>query len=198
MEFTFRKIRDYAENRTSTFHLILASISFVLYVCIIIFGFAPTSQEISQSGFITSDLQSAHTRLEVDTILSAWAQFMPAVIRLSILDYIFIVAGFVLFFSLNSLLIRSFASKEKFQFIPIIGICLTILSRSLDALEDLWAILIYSNPENYPNFLIPLLNYTETLKWIVVGFEYSALVIGIILLIVYKISLKKKNHQEIE
>jgi hypothetical protein len=172
------KLKQYAESKTIKFHALLAFISFIIYTLIIILGFAPTTQEIDQSGYSTSDLQSAKTRVEVDIILSALEPFMDAVIRLSFLDYIFIIAGFLLFLSLNSILVIKFKENQKIQRIPLAGICLTILSRLLDSLENLWTILIYSNPTDYPTALITLVNLSGSFKWIVVGIEYCTLAIG--------------------
>ncbi|MHA1673023.1 MAG: hypothetical protein ACTSYI_05295 [Promethearchaeota archaeon] len=188
MNKIFLKFQHYAESKSLKFHTLFTIFSLILFAGIIVFGFAPTSLEIEQSGYSTGDLQSASSQQDVNTILTAWEPVMTAIIRLSILDYFFIIAGFLLFFSLNSILVVKFATSEKLRNIPLMGMSLTLLSRSLDSLENLWAILIYGNADNYSPSLIPLLNYTEQFKWIIVVLEYSILASGWFVYFYLKIS----------
>lgn len=174
----------YAESKGNRFHAVLATLSFVSFILIIALGFAPVSGEIeSNSGYSTMDLQSSETRSDVDAVLTAFEPVMDLVTLLSVLDYLFIVAGFLLFTSLNSLFLRTLQnhSNPYLSYVPQVGVLLTILSRSLDSLENFWVILIYTNPDSYPTLLIPLMNISETLKWGVVGLEYSTMVLGLVL-----------------
>lgn len=173
------KIQKYALKHSKQFHSMLAGISFLGYVGIIIFGFAPVNQRILQSGYSTGDLQSAANTQEVAMILTAWTNFMEQIILLSILDYSFIVCGVFLFISLYLLILRGIPEAAKWKSVVIIGIVITVISRTLDALENLWAILIYTNPNGYSPILIPLLNFTEFIKWIFVAMEYGFLLLGI-------------------
>jgi len=102
------------------------------------------------------------------------------VMLLSVLDYIFIVAGFFLFFSLHSLSLKTLAVHDRLVLIPKIGMGLTVVSRLLDSLENLWVILIYTNPDDYATILIDLMNSSEALKWMVVSVEYPMLGIAIV------------------
>ncbi|MCY3414594.1 MAG: hypothetical protein INQ03_23295 [Candidatus Heimdallarchaeota archaeon] len=159
--------------------LLIILISFVVYSIIIAAGFVPISAKIEQSGYSTTDLQQAETREEVDIILNSWNGYMNEVRLLTTLDYLFILAGFVLFLSINLLLYKQFELHKTARKVTLLGMALTVLSRSLDAFEDLWALLIYNNPTTYPSYLIPLLNITESVKWIVVYVEYSVTLIGL-------------------
>ncbi|WP_371806255.1 hypothetical protein [Candidatus Lokiarchaeum ossiferum] len=181
----------FLKSKPKKIFVILIFLSFFVYSGIIIFGFVPTTKIIETSFYSTSDLQAAKTRVDVDKILTAWEPVMSAVIRLSFLDYLFIVSGFILFISINCLILISVHEIPKIRYVPLIGFLATIISRLLDSLEDLWAILIYSNPGTYPTFLIPLLNITEDVKWVVVAIEYSLVGIGLICIIYEKIKTKR-------
>ncbi|KAB1190627.1 hypothetical protein GJR96_16035 [Haloferax sp. MBLA0076] len=115
----------------------------------------------------------------MDTILQAFEPVMGSVMLLSILDYIFIVAGFLLFFSLHSVSLKALAGHDRLSLIPKVGMALTVVSRLLDSLENLWVILIYTNPDDYATILISLMNNSESLKWMVVSVEYPMLGISL-------------------
>ncbi|ELZ20866.1 hypothetical protein C475_19743 [Halosimplex carlsbadense 2-9-1] len=144
-------------------------------------GFVPVTRRIEMSGYSTADLQAATSRAEVDTILQAFEPVMRSVMLLSVLDYIFIVAGFFLFFSVHSISLKMLSVHDRLVLIPKIGMGLTVISRLLDSLENLWVILIYTNPEDYATILIGLMNSSESLKWMVVGVEYPMFGIAIAL-----------------
>ena len=83
--------------------------------------------------------------------------------------------------------------NSAFRWVPLIGIVLTIISRSMDSLENFWVILIYSNPENYAEWLLPLTRYTSFIKWGFVGLEYICVLIGIILIVAAKLLKNPKT-----
>ena len=173
-----KKMKKFAQERSNLFFMILIGISAIFYVGIIIFGFIPTTSIIETSGYSTSDLQNGSSIQEVEEILSAWEPVMKYLIQLSILDYLFIIAGLILMLSLNLLLIRVLIHKPKYLWIPITGMFFTVLSRTTDACENLWTILIYTNPEGISFFLITLLNWTSLIKCIIDTFEYGFLIYG--------------------
>ncbi|PCR90385.1 hypothetical protein [Natrinema ejinorense] len=177
----FRPVEAYAEAGSSRTHGVVAAISFCVFVGTIVFGFAPVTRKIETSGYSTADLQEATTRTEVDTILQAFEPVMDSVALLSALDYLFIVAGFFLFFSIHSLVMERLSFDDRLVLVPKLGMVLTVCSRLLDALENLWVILIYTNPDSYPNALISLMNTTQSAKWLVVAVEYPTLGLAIIL-----------------
>jgi len=189
----FSHFKEYSDKKTWKFHIILTILCLIVYASIIVFGFVPVTQIIESSGFSTSDLQNAMTRSIADVVLHAFEPFMTSVILLSVLDYIFIIAGFVLFLSFNAMIFKSLSKYSKFLWIPLVGIVLTVISRSLDSLENLWTILIYSNPSNYSTFLLPIVHYTGLLKWGIVGIEYTTVIVGLIVVIILKIKQKKEN-----
>lgn len=185
----FIKIRSQSHSIRNL--AITAFLSFIAYISIILLGFAVTSQELAKSGFSTMQFQETSSKEEINIILSAWENYFDIVIRITIFDYLFIIAGFFLFITLNSILIKKLHDRDILIHIPIIGIILTVLSRLSDSLENLWTLLIYNNPDNYDAILIPLMNYTGKIKWIIVSIEYSTLVIGIILVILLSIKRDK-------
>lgn len=194
----FKKFEKYAIAKSLRFQLFLTLLFFVSYSCIIIFGFTSLSQQIEQSGYSTADLQNAATRSEVEVIVGAWQSVIPFVNRLYIFDYLFIFTGVLLFFSLNALLLKFLKNKGKIQIIPKIGLVLTIFSRTFDALENLFMILIYTNPSNFNLTLLNLLSVTSVIKWILVAFEYSVMGIGWVLLLVLTIIAKKNNQKHVK
>jgi len=178
-----RPVEAYAEAVSPRTHALLAVVSFCVFVGTIVFGFVPVTRNIETSGYSTGDLQNATTRTEVDTILAAFEPVMDSVVLLSMLDYLFIVAGFVLFFSLHSLVIQRLSGHSRLVLVPKLGMILTVCSRLLDSLENLWVILIYSNPDTYPTILISLMNTTQSAKWLVVAVEYPTLGLAVMLVL---------------
>lgn len=180
----FRPVEAYADAVSSRVHGFIAFISFCVFVGTIVFGFVPVTRDIETSGYSTGDLQEATTRTEVNTILQAFEPVMDSVVLLSALDYLFVVAGFFLFFSLHSLVMKRLSFDDRLVLVPKLGMLLTVCSRLLDSLENLWVILIYSNPDDYPTILIGLMNTTQSAKWLVVAVEYSTLGLAIVLVLV--------------
>ena len=176
-----RPFERYADALSAAGHGVVAVVSFCVFVGVIALGFVPVTRRIETSGYSTADLQVATTRAEVDTILRAFDPVMESVMLLSVLDYLFIVAGFFLFFSLHSLSLKTLAGHERLVLVPKIGMGLTVVSRLLDSLENLWVILIYTNPDEYATILIRLMNTSEALKWTVVNVEYPTLVVAVAL-----------------
>ncbi|WP_458210883.1 hypothetical protein [Haladaptatus sp. NG-SE-30] len=154
------------------------------------------TRQIEMSGYSTSDLQDATNRAEVDTILQALEPVMDHVMLLSVLDYIFILAGFFLFFSLHSIILNTLDSHDRLVLIPKIGMILTISSRLFDSLENLWVILIYTNPEDYATVLINLMNVSETVKWTLVRVEYPMLGLAIVLVLLIRLTSLFDGHSE--
>lgn len=188
LDALFRPFERYADAFSATTHSTVAIVSFFTFVGVITLGFVPVTRRIETSGYSTADLQAATSRVEVDTILQAFEPVMESIVLLSILDYVFIVAGFFLFFSLHSLSLKTLAVHDRLVLIPKIGMGLTAISRLLDSLENLWVILIYTNPDDYATILIDLTNSSETLKWAIVGVEYPMLGIAIALALLTRLS----------
>jgi hypothetical protein len=177
----FRPVERYADAVSPRTHGIAAVVSLCTFVGVIALGFVPVTRRIETSGYSTSELQDATTRAEVDTILQALEPVMDSVVLLSALDYLFILAGLVLFFSLHSIVLNTLEAHAKLVLIPKVGMVVTFFSRLLDSLENLWVILIYTNPEDYATVLISLMNASETLKWTLVRVEYPTLGLAIVL-----------------
>ena len=177
----FRPVERYANALSPRTHGVAAFVSFCVFVGVIAFGFVPVAGRIETSGYSTADLQEATTRAEVDAILQAFEPVMDSVALLSALDYLFIAAGLVLFVSLHSLALRALAGHDRLALVPKVGVVLTVCSRLLDSLENLWVILIYTNPDGYATILIGLMNASETAKWAVVSVGYPTLGLAVLL-----------------
>ncbi|WP_277554052.1 hypothetical protein [Halobaculum limi] len=174
-----RPFERYADALSVRTHGVVAAVSFCTFVGVIALGFVPVTRRIETSGYSTADLQAATTRAEVDAILQAFEPVMRSVMLLSVLDYLFIIAGFLLFFSLHSIALQTLAGHDRLVLLPKVGMGLTVLSRLLDSLENFWVILIYTNPDEYATLLIGLMNASESLKWMVVGVEYPTLAVSV-------------------
>jgi hypothetical protein len=196
LDVLFRPVQRYADAVSLRTHGIVAVVSFATFVGVIALGFVPVTRQIETSGYSTSDLQEATTRSEVDTILQALEPVMDSVMLLSILDYIFILAGFFLFFSLHSIGLNTLENHDRLVLIPKIGMILTFFSRLLDSLENLWVILIYTNPEDYATILISLMNSSETLKWTLVRIEYPTLGLAIVLALLIRFTSLFDGYSE--
>jgi hypothetical protein len=192
----FRPVERYAGSASPRNHGIVAAVSFATFVGVIALGFVPVTRQIETSGYSTSDLQEATTRAEVDTILQALEPVIDSVMLLSILDYIFILAGFFLFFSLHSIALNTLENHDRLVLIPKIGMILTFFSRLLDSLENLWVILIYTNPQDYATILISLMNSSETLKWTLVRIEYPTLGLAIVLALLIRFTSLFDGYSE--
>jgi hypothetical protein len=179
LDVLVRPFERYTDSLSAKGHGIIAFVSFCIFVGVIALGFVPVTRRVETSGYSTADLQAATTREEVDTILQAIDPVIESVMLLSVLDYVFIIAGFLLFFSLHSVSLKALAGHDRLVLIPKIGMGLTVVSRLLDSLENLWVILIYTNPDGYVTILIGLMNCSEALKWTVVSVEYPMLGIAI-------------------
>jgi hypothetical protein len=179
-------VERYAAALSTRTHAVVGALSALVFVGVIAFGFVPVTREIETSGYSTGDLQEATTRAEVDTILQAFEPVMDAVVLLSVLDYLFILAGFFLFFSLHSLVMTGLASHDRLVLVPQVGMVLTVASRLADSLENLWVVLIYSNPESYATVLIDLMNTTQSVKWALVAVEYSTAGLAIVLVLLVR------------
>ena len=88
--------------------------------------------------------------------------------------------------SLHSIAMTELSIDDRLVLVPKIGMILTIVSRLLDSLENLWVILIYANPDSYPTALITLMNTTESLKWAAVTIEYPTFGLAIVLALVVR------------
>ncbi|SIR91392.1 hypothetical protein SAMN05421858_4483 [Haladaptatus litoreus] len=192
----FRPVERYADAVSPKTHGIVAVVSLCSFIGVIVLGFVPVTRQIEMSGYSTSDLQDATSRAEVDTILQALEPVMDHVMLLSVLDYIFILAGFFLFFSLHSIILNTLDSHDRLVLIPKIGMILTISSRLFDSLENLWVILIYTNPEDYATVLISLMNASETVKWTLVRVEYPMLGLAIVLVLLIRFTSLFDGHSE--
>jgi len=192
----FRPVERYADAVPPRTHGIVAAVSFATFVGVIALGFVPATRQIETSGYSTSDLQEATTRMEVDTILQALEPVMDSVMLLSVLDYIFILAGFFLFFSLHSIALNTLENHDRLVLIPKIGMILTFFSRLLDSLENFWVILIYTNPEDYATILIRLMNTSETVKWTLVRIEYPTLGLAIVLALLIRFTSLFDGYSE--
>jgi len=190
----FRPVERYADAISPRTHGIVALVSFFTFVGVIALGFVPVTRQIETSGYSTSDLQEATTRTEVDTILQALEPVMDSVRLLSALDYLFILAGLFLFFSLHSIVLNTLEAHAKLVLVPKLGMIVTFFSRLLDSLENLWVILIYTNPEDYPTILIGLMNASETLKWTIVRIEYPMLGLAVVLALVVRFTALFDDH----
>ncbi|WP_418284860.1 hypothetical protein [Halorubrum sp. DTA46] len=188
LDALFHPVERYADAFSVKIHGIVAVVSLCTFAGVIALGFVPVTRQIETSGYSTADLQAATSRTEVDTILQAFEPVMESVMLLSVLDYIFIVAGFFLFFSLHSLSLKTLAVHNRLVLIPKVGMVLTVVSRLLDSLENLWVILIYTNPDDYATVLIDLMNISESWKWVIVSIEYPTLGIAIVLVLLTRFS----------
>jgi uncharacterized membrane protein len=177
-------MESYPKGKSVRFHGIAAIISFIAYSSIIVLGFVPITERIDESGVSTSELQNTTDKTQVDFIVASLQDVISDVYLLYFLDYLFIIAGLILLFSIHSLIFLKLRFHARIRFLPLAGLWFTVLSRSLDALENLWVLLMVSNPEGYPSILIWLVNTTESIKWFAVGLDYGTAFLGFLIVLV--------------
>lgn len=165
------------------------------YFGLIIFTFVPLSNQIEKSGYSTADLQNASDRNQIETILTAFEPFMNEVQLLTFFDYMFIIAGVGLAWSIFSIIRKSNSDSKFIMRYCDIGFIITAISRSLDALENLFVILIYSNKDNFQNWLISAVNSVEDVKWVFVTIEYVLLFITILFHFLFRFSKGRKKFE---
>ena len=154
----------YSSKLTVKNHVIMMIFFLTSYFGLIIFTFVPLSNQIEKSGYSTADLQNASDRNQIETILTAFEPFMNEVQLLTFFDYMFIIAGVGLAWSIFSIIRKSNSDSKFIMRYCDIGFIITAISRSLDALENLFVILIYSNKDNFQNWLISAVNSVEDVK----------------------------------
>ena len=103
----------YSSKLTVKNHVIMMIFFLTSYFGLIIFTFVPLSNQIEKSGYSTADLQNASDRNQIETILTAFEPFMNEVQLLTFFDYMFIIAGVGLAWSIFSI-IRKSNSDSKF------------------------------------------------------------------------------------
>jgi len=121
-----------------------------VFVGTIVFGFVPVTREIETSGYSTRKIWEATTEPTWTPSLQAFEPVMDSVVLLSVLDYLFIIAGFFLFSRPLSLVMKRLSFDDRLVLVPKLGMVLTVCSRLLDSLENLWVILIHSTPIAIP------------------------------------------------
>jgi len=183
----------YSSKLTVKNHVIMMIFFLTSYFGLIIFTFVPLSNQIEKSGYSTADLQNASDRNQIETILTAFEPFMNEVLLLTFFDYMFIIAGVGLAWSIFSIIRKSNSDSKFIVRYCDIGFIITAISRSLDALENLFVILIYSNKDNFQNWLISAVNSVEDIKWVFVTIEYVLLFITILFHFLFRFSKGRKK-----
>lgn len=183
----------YSSKFTVKNHIIMMVFSLISYFGLIIFTFVPLSNEIEKSGYSTADLQNASDRSQIETILTAFEPYMSEVQLLTLFDYMFIIAGVGLAWSIFSIIRKSNSDSKFIMRYCDIGFIITAISRSLDALENLLVIFIYSNKDNFQNWLISAVNSVEDIKWVFVTIEYILLFITILFHFLFRFSKGRKK-----
>lgn len=183
----------YSSKLTLKNHVIMMIFFLITYFGLIIFAFVPLSNEIEKSGYSTADLQNASDRNQIEIILTAFEPYVNEVQLLTFFDYMFIIAGVGLAWSIFSIIRKSNSDSKFIMRYCDIGFIITAISRSLDALENLFVILIYSNKDNFQNWLISAVNSVEDIKWVFVTIEYILLFITILFHFLFRFSKGRKK-----
>lgn len=146
----------------------------------------PMNEIISQTGFTILEFQLAWTKSNMDEILIGWGNVKDDVIQQTWLDFIFII-GLVIFFVSISLLLAKSLANRIFVKLSKLAVWTALLEGLFDFSENIFSLLILTNPTNYPETLVFLVSLMTTLKFLFLGIEVLIVGIAIIVWLIEKI-----------
>jgi hypothetical protein len=160
--------------------------------------FVPLGEELDATGVTTTQYQTSGTPEKMDEALAAWDSVIDIAIEQLFWDFIFIIGGFLFLFNANALILRYFSNKSVgskiYCRIPSMGMILTVLSRSFDAIENTISLYILTNTENYSKWAPAALNYVRTIKFTTVGLEYTFFILSILIMIYFNLQVNSKER----
>ncbi len=156
LEDSVRKIPDYA------WLVVGLTIALVFQML-----FWPITKEMGNRGYSIVDFELAWDKTTMDKILNAWQGILDDAIKMTLLDFGFIIGYTILLLSLLSIVNKSrktgpaIRQYDKFQ-------KLIIVAALADVVENLFSIYILSNPETYLGLSVFFMSLASAIKWVIV------------------------------
>ena len=158
-----------------------------LLILVLVVGtvFIESAARMEPTGYSIFDFQGAWTKQHSDQILSAWVNILDVVLLQTYWDYLFILGNVLLSVGLLGFLGNILLSQHSRK-LALLGIAVSIIGGLLDALENIWTILILYNPSSYPEIWIQLVSFFAQSKFILSYFKYGILICVLILVVLEK------------
>jgi len=153
---------------------------------VIYFVIIPTNEVVAQTGYTLLEFQLAWTKSNMDEILIGWVNVKDDVIQQTWLDFIFIIGVVIFFVSISLLLAKSLANRF-FVKLSKWAVWTALLEGLFDCLENIFTLLILTNPINYPEILVFFVSLMAALKFLFLGIEFLIVSFSIIGLLVEKL-----------
>jgi hypothetical protein len=183
-------VRRYIEI-SRRIHAVIFASGLLLLILVVGTVFVESAVKMEPTGYSIFDFQGAWTKQRSDQILSAWTNILGVVIIQTYWDYFFILGNVLLSLGLLGFLGNILMNKSS-RNLALLGIGLSMIGGLFDALENIWTILILTNPNSYPEIWIQLVSFFAQSKFIISYFKYSIIFCILILVILEKIRGRKK------
>ncbi len=108
----------------------------------------------------------------------------------NILDYFFMISYGGIFFSLGLIIVRKFKEETIWRKIGLIIIPLTIIAPSCDAIENIFILLLLSDPLEFPNIWAIIHSFFALIKYIIMFIGFGWIAAALIKLVLIRKSQK--------
>ncbi len=141
--------------------------------------FWPITREMERRGYSIVEFELAWKKATMDQILSAWDGILDDAIRMTLLDFGFILGYTIVILSLLSMVNRFRKTGSGVRYYEALQI-LAIVAAIADVIENLFSIYILSYPHSYIGISVPLMSLVSTIKWAIIAIIILALLEGLV------------------
>ena len=160
-------------------------IGMFLYFGTFFFVFIPTEAILINHGYSIFDFQMSWYYQNTDNILQNWSGVLDVAVYQTLMDYFFIIGGMLFLGSIYILLVK-LTSIQRLRSFLLIGFWFVDIAALSDAVENVFSLLIFSDPQNYPSSFEFFLTFLATVKFFILPVEYGILIIVVLLILVKK------------
>ena len=166
--------------------LLVMIIGMFLYFGTIFFVFIPTEAILINHGYSIFDFQMSWYYQNTDNILQNWSGVLDVAVYQTLMDYFFIIGGMLFLGSIYILLIK-LTSIQRLRSFLLIGFWLVDIGALSDAVENVFSLLIFLDPQNYPSSFEFFMTFLATVKFFILPVEYGILILVILLILFQKL-----------
>ena len=141
--------------------------------------FWPITREMERRGYSIVEFELAWKKTTMDQILSSWDGILDDAIRMTLLDFGFILGYTIIFLSLLSIVNRFRKTGPGVRYYEVFQ-KLAIVAAIADVIENLFSIYILSYPHSYIGISVPLMSLVSALKWLIIATMILALLEGLV------------------
>ena len=172
-------------------HTVIFASGLLIILLVVGTVFVESAVKMEPTGYSIFDFQGAWTKQRSDQILSAWINILDVVLIQTYWDYFFILGNVLLSLGLLGFLGNILMNKSSRK-LALLGIGFSLIGGLFDAIENIWTILILTNPSSYPEIWIQLVSFFAQSKFIISYFKYGIIICVLILVVLEKIRGRKK------